>query len=211
MPAGRSWAESALLLPCDRSTARTHVRTRSGRKGLADAAGRGFAPEVFQPVVLACVGREDVHDHVPVVEQDPAGLAVALDAARQEAAVGVVLQLVVDSVVNRLRLALRVPRADHEEVGVGDDAAQVDDADVDCLLVGGDLSDPFGQRGRVRGGRLGRGQVGTASFALPCPAYRPLSSMYPATLSGTRYRIGAPSRTRCRTAEDDTCISGMSR
>src|SRR4029453_16913973 len=113
-------------------------------KWSADASGRGFAPEVFEPVVLACVGREDVHDHVPVVEQDPAGLAVALGAAWQQAAVGAVLQLVVDAVVDRLCLALRVARADHEEVGVGDDAAQVDHADVDRLAVGGEKTQTSG-------------------------------------------------------------------
>src|SRR5215213_4419883 len=68
----------------------------------ADGAGRGLAPEVFQPVVLACLGREDVHDHVPVVEQDPACLAGALGAARQEALVAALLQLLVDPVVDRL-------------------------------------------------------------------------------------------------------------
>src|SRR5688572_12856188 len=189
-------------------TATGHL-PRLGRKGSADAAGRGFAPEVFQPVVLACLGREDVHDHVPVVEQDPAGFAGALGAAGEQAVVGALLQLLVDPVVDRLRLALRVARADHEEVGVGDDPAQVDHADVDRLLVGGDRGDPLGELGGV-GRRVDRRHEVTASSARPAP-YRSCEVMYSATLSGTRYRIGAPSRTRRRIADDDTWICGMSR
>src|SRR5688572_2426586 len=155
-------------------TATGHL-PRLGRKGSADAAGRGFAPEVFQPVVLACLGREDVHDHVPVVEQDPAGFAGALGAAGEQAVVGALLQLLVDPVVDRLRLALRVARADHEEVGVGDDPAQVDHADVDRFLVGGDLGDPLCQGGRV-GRRGGGAHEGTASLVLPAP-YRSFEEM----------------------------------
>ena len=60
------------------------------------------------------------------------------------------LQLLVDGVMDRLRLALGVARADHEEVGVGDDAAQVDHPDVDRLAVGGDGGDALGQGGGVR-------------------------------------------------------------
>src|SRR5215210_1493821 len=89
------------------------VGTPKGRKGSADAAGWGFAPEVFEAVVLARLGREDVDHHVPVVEQDPAGLAGALGAAWQQPLGALVLQLLVDAVVDRLRLTLRVARADH--------------------------------------------------------------------------------------------------
>src|SRR5215208_6625656 len=142
--------------------------------GSADRAGRGFAPQVFEPVVLACLGREDVHDHVPVVHEDPAGLAVALGAAGQEAVVAALLQLLVDPVVDRLRLALGVARGDHEEVRVGDDSAQVDHADVDRLLVGGDLRDPLRKRRRVHWG--GRAHGVTASSARPAP-YRSLEVM----------------------------------
>ena len=105
---------------------------------------RRLAPELLQPVVLARVRREDVHHHVQVVQEDPARLAVALGAARQQPLVRV-LQLLVDRVVDRLRLALGVARADHEEVGVGHDPAQVEHADVDRLAVRGDRGDPLGQ------------------------------------------------------------------
>src|SRR4051812_29520325 len=70
-------------------------------KGSADTAGGGFAPEVLEAVVLACLGREDVHDHVPVVHEDPACFAVALGAAGEQPFAGGVhvaglLQLLVD-------------------------------------------------------------------------------------------------------------------
>src|SRR5215213_1937754 len=81
----------------------TNICSHRGRTDWsADRADRGLAPEVFQPVVLACLGREDVHDHVPVVEQDPACLAGALGTARQQALVAALLQLLVDPVVDRL-------------------------------------------------------------------------------------------------------------
>src|SRR3954454_16171021 len=85
-------------------------------KWSADAAGGCFAPQVFEPVVLPCLRREDVHDHVPVVHEDPAGLAVALGAAGQQALAGgiclaALLQLLEDAVMDRLRLALRVAGA----------------------------------------------------------------------------------------------------
>ena len=51
-----------------------------------------------------------------------------------------------DGVVDGLGLALGVARADHEEVGVAGDPAQVDHGDVDGLAVGGDGGDPVGQR-----------------------------------------------------------------
>src|SRR5215208_6507295 len=81
----------------------TNTCSRADRtEGSADRPGRGLAPEVFEAVVLARLGREDVDHHVPVVEQDPAGLAVALGAAWQQALGASVLQLVVDAVVDRL-------------------------------------------------------------------------------------------------------------
>src|SRR5262245_5027304 len=111
----------------------TNICSQEGRTELADRARRGLAPELLAAVEVARVRGEDVHDAVEVVEQDPAGLAIALGAAREEAVVGV-LQLLVDRVVDRLRLALGVAGADHEVVGVADNPAQVDHADVDRLL-----------------------------------------------------------------------------
>src|SRR3954469_10757975 len=48
------------------------------------ALGR-LAPELLEAVVVARVGREDVDDHVEVVHEDPARLAEAFDAAREQA------------------------------------------------------------------------------------------------------------------------------
>src|ERR1700733_11055467 len=43
---------------------------RSG--ALAGNARGRFAPELLEAIELACLGGEDVHDHVEVVHQDPA-------------------------------------------------------------------------------------------------------------------------------------------
>jgi hypothetical protein len=48
----------------------------------AHASGRRLTPELFQAVVLAGVRGEDVGHHVQVVQEDPAGFAVALGSAR---------------------------------------------------------------------------------------------------------------------------------
>ena len=104
---------------------------------------RRLAPELLEAVVVARVGGEDVDDHVEVVHEDPARLVEALDAARQHAAV--LLHPLVDAVVDRLRLALRVAGADDEEVGVADHVVEVDDDHVDGELVGGQLGDAVGE------------------------------------------------------------------
>src|SRR3954464_6713915 len=125
---------------------RTLVRVSDGPE-LPDRAGRDLAPELFQPVKGPRLRREYVHDAVEVVHEDPARLAVAFDATRQQS--GRALQLEVNGVVDRLRLALGVARADHEVVRVADRVAQVEQPHVDRLLVVRDLRDPLGQRQRL--------------------------------------------------------------
>src|SRR5439155_19565854 len=46
---------------------------------------RGVAPETLQAVVVALIGRKDVHDDAPVVEQDPARTTLPLDGERSNA------------------------------------------------------------------------------------------------------------------------------
>src|SRR5205823_8214169 len=96
---------------------RTLVRVPDGKTALETAKSahrprRHLAPQLLEPIERARLRREDVHDAVEVVHQDPAGLPVALRAPWQQP--GRVLQLFVDRVVDRLRLALRVAGADHE-------------------------------------------------------------------------------------------------
>ena len=90
----------------------------------------------------------------------------ALDAARQQAVV--VLHPLVDAVVDRLGLAVGVAGADHEEVRVADDAAQVDHDDVDRLLVGGELGDAR---------RAASGVIGRQLMPPPPSRYRPRSAI----------------------------------
>src|SRR5215217_6969669 len=106
---------------------------------LPDRAARGLAPELLEPVELARVRREDVDDDVEVVHQDPARLREALDAARQQAVL--LLEALMDAVVDGLRLAVGVARADDEEVRVAEHAAEVELGDVYRLLVGREVRD----------------------------------------------------------------------
>src|SRR3954452_6708212 len=116
-----------------------------GAGSARDGALGRLAPELLEAVEVARLRGEDVDDDVEVVHEDPARLGDALDAARKQAVV--FLQALVDAVVDRLRLAVRVAGADDEVVGVAEHAAQIELDDVDRLLVGGVLLDPAGEVG----------------------------------------------------------------
>src|SRR4051812_10564432 len=129
-----------------------NTSSRPGQKSLkrsVDRARRGLAPELLQAVEGAGVGGEDVDDRVQVVHQHPARFAGSFRAARDHP---VALQVLVDRVVDCLRLALGVARADHEEVRVSDHPAHVEHADVDRLAVRGDRGDPIDERLAGQGG-----------------------------------------------------------
>src|ERR1700690_4264725 len=51
----------------------------------SDYYGGPLAPQLLEPVELARLGREDVHDDVEVVHQDPTGLRRALNPPWQRA------------------------------------------------------------------------------------------------------------------------------
>ena len=87
-----------------------------------------------------------------------------LDAARQKA---VALQILVDRVVDCLRLAFGVAGADHEEVRVADHPAHVEHAYVDGLPVGRHRHDPLDQR--LAGEHVG-GMRGNAHDRAPAAA-----------------------------------------
>jgi hypothetical protein len=74
-----------------------------------------------------------VHDHIQVVHQDPFRLRQALDPARQDPVV--VLHTDVHAIVDPLYLAIATPGGDHEVVGVGDHAPQVELDDVQRLAI----------------------------------------------------------------------------
>src|SRR2546423_12365899 len=144
------------------------------RMALRDAVqrpGGHLAPELLEAIEVARLGREDVHDGVEVVHEDPAGLADALDAPWKQAVL--LLHPEVHAVVDRLGLALGVARADHEVVGVAEHASQIEFDDVDRLLL---LGEP----------RDGAGQLGAGHEEATADRYSPRASMYSATASGTR-------------------------
>src|SRR5919197_2230333 len=102
-------------------------------RGSVELDARHVAPQLFEPVVLARLGRENVEDDVDVVGHDPAALGLAGDRRRERALV--VLQALVHLVPDRLRLARVLPGREHEEVRVGTHGAHVENEDVLCQLL----------------------------------------------------------------------------
>src|SRR5581483_9611694 len=100
-----------------------------------------------------------------------------------------------DGVVDRLNLPVSATAADHEVVRVADRAPQIELDGVQSLPVGCVLG--------CRGGDLFR------RHSVLLPPYSPCSSIYAATASGTRYRIGSPARARWRTELEEMLIVGM--
>src|SRR4051794_11522503 len=96
----------------------------SPARPLPHRALRRLAPELLEAVEVARVGREDVHDDVEVVHEDPAGLGQAFDAAWGDPVV--LLEALADAVGDRLRLAVRVAGADDEAVRVVEHAGDVE-------------------------------------------------------------------------------------
>src|SRR6202034_339948 len=157
-----------------------------------------LAPQLLQAVERAGFRREDVHDDVEVVHQDPIPLAQPLDAARQQPVLA--LAALEDAIVDRLRLALGVARADDEVVGVPEHTAQVELDDLAGLLV----------RGVAR--NLAEQLLGAHRALAPAsvPArYSPCAAMYSATAGSTSPSIDSPSRTRSRTIEEEISTSGI--
>src|SRR6266508_2092558 len=119
----------AELWPLGRDT----VAHRS-RGGLAPARSGGdfdrghVAPQILEAVIVPRLLREDVEDDVEVVGEDPGRLALAVDVARDDAAL--LLQLLPHLVVDRLRLARVAARADDEIVGVRAHRTHVEDDNV---------------------------------------------------------------------------------
>jgi hypothetical protein len=133
----------------------------SERAGYRDLDRGHVAPELLEPVVPARLGGEDVQDHVEVVDEDPPRLLGSGDASREQAVL--VLHALVHLVVDRLRLA-RVPAgADDEVVRVRADGPHVEDDDVCCELLLGELGDLAGLLER-------RQRPGISSFTFSQPS-----------------------------------------
>jgi hypothetical protein len=88
-------------------------------------------PEAFEVIVFARFFREDVHQKIAVIHQDPFGVLVALDAERTFTDIEEVLP---DSVADGLDLTGIRSVADDETVGEGRDLAEVQNANILSFL-----------------------------------------------------------------------------
>jgi hypothetical protein len=95
---------------------------------------RCVGPQPLQVVVVAGLGVEQVHHHVPVVEQDPAGMLGAF--ATKRLAFQCRSELGLDLVHQCLHVAVGGTRADDEHVGEHDQPGDVEQGDGGALLVG---------------------------------------------------------------------------
>jgi len=103
---------------------------------------RHVAPQLFEPVVLARIGREDVQDDIEVVRDDPGSLARPVDALREQPLV--LLQPGVHLVPDRRALPRIAPGCNHEVVREGALGPHVEDHDVLRQLLEGESGDAAG-------------------------------------------------------------------
>ena len=108
----------------------------------------GVAPQSLETVVQARLGREDVHDEVEVIEQDPFRLLVAFDVRRLGTRGGEGFH---DPVGDGPNLSRAGTRTNHEIVGEPERLPQIENDQIGRLLVL-DSADCHGHlQGRPRG------------------------------------------------------------
>src|SRR5665648_868837 len=113
---------------------RLHVQRRQTASALhGKVEPWDVAPQRLEAIEVARRRREDVHDHIDEVEQDPLGFALALNARRTPSRAELALDLLGDG----FGLAGVGAGGDHEEIGPADGVAHREDDDVLGLLVGG--------------------------------------------------------------------------
>jgi hypothetical protein len=88
-------------------------------------------PEPFEIIVFARLFREDVHQKIAVIHEDPFGVLVALDAERTFTDSDEVLP---DGIADGLDLTGIRSVADDEAVGEGSDLAEVQNANILSFL-----------------------------------------------------------------------------
>src|SRR5699024_1021692 len=112
----------------------------------------GVAPEPLEGVEGAVLGMLDVHDDVAVVQQHPAGVALAL--ATQRLAAPLREKGLLDAVHDGGHLPFGFPAADQDHVGADDERGDVEADHLLGELVGGG---PAGGAGVCLGGARGAG------------------------------------------------------
>ena len=126
-------------LPMDASLLLRFGSGRLFRFQFRSRHGFAVAPDPLQVIPEPVFAREDVHHHVAVVEQHPASAAQAFVAAAGDAHLRHGLFSRIDQAVHMRGV---LPVHDHEIIGQGGDAADVDDRDllrlffVQCLVEG---------------------------------------------------------------------------
>ena len=152
-----------------------------------------IAPQFLQVIVLALVGREEMDNHIPVVEHEPALLGLAFDAAP-------LLVLLLcgfeNSLGKRVQHAVAGAVADHEIIGKGCNVFNVEKQDVLTLLIlqgGDDLMSKFECvqiSPHVRGGDVG---APTTECITAVSMVQNITSCRPTRWAGGRFCTGAAS------------------
>lgn len=93
---------------------------------------RGRSPQPVEIVEFTNAGKEDVHDEVPVVEQDPPSLPDPLDS---QGAHPVLFERLLDMMGDGGDLPVGAPRTEEEVVGERRPFPDVQRADVDGFLL----------------------------------------------------------------------------
>ena len=111
---------------------------RAARSGTGRVEGRRVPPQPLETVEPPGLRREDVHDDVEEVEQDPLAALVPLHVS---GALSLGVETLDDRVADGLGLAALAAGDDHESIREGGEAAHVEGDRVFAFAVGGRLED----------------------------------------------------------------------
>jgi hypothetical protein len=100
-----------------------------------------FAPKSIEIIVIALPGAEDVHDDIPVVEQEPAGVQRTFLVMRQNA---FFLQAQLDVLEDGANLPLAVSGTEDKVVRKAAKAADIQQNDITGLFIAGDFHSAAG-------------------------------------------------------------------
>lgn len=93
----------------------------------------GLAPQAFQVIIDAQRRREDMNNHIAIIDQHPAIFATPLDMRR--AGRGLFAHLLTNMVNNRVDLAVTIGGADDEKIGNHRDITQIHQNNVFAFAI----------------------------------------------------------------------------